>query len=498
MKPFAQANPPLMEETVQTTRQEPEPKSPTCPRASSIEPKVEGLQRISPAMRLRKRQIGSDSNSDDNEHQPKRARLTQKNLALFNKMGRKRGPNGASVFAPTNESDTAKTTSTTSSGFAIQAYENGILHPFSSKPPENLEDIRKRYAQSRRTASPTESAYKDYVDKVGGASNEATMVFEVGGKLLKEYPMEGYQRTFNQAFTGFPKDVGLNNGLSAPQPDFIEGPRMQEFRPFPIHKHINGAVLCKDNPRSVTLSHLAGEWKGPGKDMAEASLQARYDGAALVYTRNKALAYLGKSDPPGHAEITTFTTDGTTLNLYTHYSALSDDGTLEYHQYPIKSTSLVDSHQGFKDGRRGLRNEQDHARDQSYALRDQLKKHWKQHRGGLPPTAEGAPLPVADETYADEGNYNVVEQPCQPTPAASSQPHRASGSVSSSKSLPLANDYAPSSGGHKRKASSPSHVPSRRRSEAKDYWMLDDESGQYFHKHSDGRVTWLEDSDDGN
>lgn len=24
----------------------------------------------------------------------------------------------------------------------------------------------------------------------------------------------------------------------------------------------------------------------------------------------------------------------------------------------------------------------------------------------------------------------------------------------------------------------------------KDYWILDDESGEYFHKHSDGRITW--------
>ncbi|KAM7201370.1 hypothetical protein V8F33_003470 [Rhypophila sp. PSN 637] len=81
----------------------------------------------------------------------------------------------------------------------------------------------------------------------------------------------------------------------------------------------------------------------------------------------------------------------------------------------------------------------------------------------------------------------MVEQPYQPTPAASSRPHRASSSVSSSESLPHANDYAPSNGGHKRKASLPSHAPSRQRSKAKADWILDHESGQYFHKHSNGR-----------
>ena len=41
----------------------------------------------------------------------------------------------------------------------------------------------------------------------------------------------------------------------------------------------------------------------------------------------------------------------------------------------------------------------------------------------------------------DEAGYEIVEQPCQPTPDAS---------------LPAENDYAPSSGGYRRKASSPS------------------------------------------
>ncbi len=168
--------------------------------------------------------------------------------------------------------------------------------------------------------------------------------------------------------------------------------------------------------------------------MEEARLQSAYDGAALVYARNQALSYLGKSDPPGHAEVTTFTTDGTNLNQFAHYAAQSEDGTLEYHQYPVKSTNLIDSHQGLRDGRRGLRNEQDHARNQSRALRDQLKENWKQHRGGLQPIAEGAPLPGADGTSeeTDEAGYEVVEQPCQATPAASSQSLRASNSVSSS------------------------------------------------------------------
>lgn len=156
--------------------------------------------------------------------------------------------------------------------------------------------------------------------------------------------------------------------------------------------------------------------------MDEARLQSSYNGAALLYARNQALSYLGKPDRDGHAKVTTFTTDGTNLNMYAHYAAPSEDGTLEYHQYPIKSANLIDSYEGFKEGRRWVRNAQDHAKEQSYALRDQLKEHWKQCRGGLHPIAEGAPLPGAEGIFEatngdeDEAGYEVVEVPCQPRP----------------------------------------------------------------------------------
>lgn len=266
----------------------------------------------------------------------------------------------------------------------MQARKNNILDSSGSKPPTIVKNIRERHARSRETASPTESAYGGYTDDVAAVPNEATMVVQVSGQLLKKYPREGYNPVYNHAFTAFPKGVGLNNGLSSPQPDFIEGPEMQSYLPFTVDEHVDGPVLCKDNPRSVTLPHMAGEWKRRGKDIDEARLQSAYTGAALVYSRNQALSYLEQPDPPGHAEVTTFTTDDTNINFYAHYAAPSEDNsTIEYYQYQYATDNVKDTYQGYKDGRRGLRNQQDHAREQSYALRDQLKEHWKQHCSDL-------------------------------------------------------------------------------------------------------------------
>lgn len=315
-------------------------------------------------------------------------------------MAKRKAPNGVSA-SPTTESVaepcSTGTKSSTAPGFAIRAYRNGILDSQSSNPPLNIEVIHANHLQPRHSPSPTESEYKRYVQSVKMAGNEATLLSRTHGKLLKEYQDKGYIQEFKHAFSGFPTDAGMNEGLSAPQPDFIEGLEMQEYYPFPIDEHIRGAVLYEDNPHSLVLPQLAGEWRFRGQDMDGAELQSSYDGAAMVYARNQALSYIGKPGPAGHSQITTFTTDGTNLNLFAHYATRSsEDGRLQYHQYPVDSTNLTISHQRFKDGRRGLRNAQDRARQQAYILRDALKQHWKQRCNDVPSeTAGEGPLNAA-------------------------------------------------------------------------------------------------------
>ncbi|KAL2023486.1 hypothetical protein VTK56DRAFT_2482 [Thermocarpiscus australiensis] len=252
-------------------------------------------------------------------------------------------------------------------------------------------------------------------------------------------------------------------------------------------------MLFKDDPFSLTLPHMAGEWKGRGKDMEEARLQSAFDGAALVYARNQALEYIGKPDPAGHAQVTTFTTDGTHLNFFSHYAAPSgEDGAIQYHQYPIASTNVKASHEEFRKGWRQLRNAQDRARAQSYQLKDQLKAQWKANKSQL---AADALAPVDDE---DENGYEVIDQqpPCQPTPSTS--PEAQHGKASSLHSEPSHSTVsaAPSGAdsasgsGHKRKTpSSQSSGPSGSRKKW-DYWQVDELTGRQFHAHRDGRVTW--------
>lgn len=313
-----------------------------------------------------------------------RAPLTRKNLAIFDKMAKERETSPiAAPHESTDDSSPTKTTSTAPSGLAGRAWLNGILHPPYSQPPANLEDLRDIFARSRRSASPTESAHGRYVHKFEAALNQATMASVVTRMLLKDHEEGPYEVAFNQAFTAFPEDVGFNSGLPAPQPDFIEGPSKFDYvadRRFCMGEEISGAVLYQDTEYSITLPHIAGELKGPGEEK-KVKQRNNYVGAALVYARNQALSYLGTPDPPGYAAVTTFTTDGENLELYAHYAATStSDGILEYHQYRIDAGLLPGSYQMHKDFRRRLRNMQDHAKQQSFALRDQLREHCKKRK----------------------------------------------------------------------------------------------------------------------
>ena len=109
--------------------------------------------------------------------------------------------------------------------------------------------------------------------------------------------------------------------------------------------------------------------------MKLAQTQAGFDGACLVYGRTKARSYLGTPDPPGHAFVSTFTTDGTSLNIFAHYVS-EHFGQVKYHQFPVSSAFLIASYDDFTKSRRLLRNLQDFAHQNAERLRDNLQRKW--------------------------------------------------------------------------------------------------------------------------
>lgn len=160
--------------------------------------------------------------------------------------------------------------------------------------------------------------------------------------------------------------------------------------------------------------------------------------------------------------------------------------------------NLTKSYYEYKEGRRGLRNEQDHAKRQSQALRNQLKEVYKKQRGGgFHPVAGGVPsLPIPGikplDAYEDEGDYEVVgpQSVYQPTPPTSSKPkhskshhsqhsHHSHSTPHSSKAPPSTHSSTRGSV-QKRKAPSSqgSSSGSSHHSKYKNYWKKDAKSGR--------------------
>ncbi|KAI8963967.1 hypothetical protein F5Y11DRAFT_317988 [Daldinia sp. FL1419] len=315
---------------------------------------------------------------------PKRAKMTRRNLKLFNRMTdpdrvtykRHLTVHSGDIDLIDEDDRSVKTYPANSPTFKTRVLVNGILDPANSQAPENLDEWQLRLDHRRSSASPTKSEFQDYVTATRTAPNQETMIYEMS-KLLKDHKDLGYRKVFNQAFTDLPKAEGFNNGLSRPRPSFVEGLQLPEFEPSDLNKKFDGAVVVKNDDDSIALPHLAGEWQGPKQDAGKAEVKSAYDGAALVYGRNQALAYIDSPDSPGHAAVTSFAMSGNSVNFYTHHCVpLEHESGHEYHQYLLGSSNLTGSYEEFKEGRRRLRNLQEDARDESYALRDQIRKWW--------------------------------------------------------------------------------------------------------------------------
>lgn len=313
-----------------------------------------------------------------------RFRLTEENLHRLAMSTNSKGPRTASVQSLRSgaSGDTSRSISTTSEGFENRALDNGVLDAVRSGKQAVVDtDVRKRLLASRESASPTQSQYNKFADRIVEASNEQGTIAVYSKYIFQDTEDShfdiGYRRKEDKMWTEFPKNVGFNNGLSAPKPDMIEGFSRDSFPP--TIEHIKASRLVKDEPRYIALPHMAVEYKAREKSLHEAKVQAGYDGAAMVYGRNEALKFMGKADPPRQPAVLTATTIGQEWNVYGHYSHPNDStGKEEYYQCRMAGGSMENLNE-YKQGRKVLRNMQDFAREQSSDLRNSMKNDFDEN-----------------------------------------------------------------------------------------------------------------------
>lgn len=401
--------------------------------------------------------------------------LTKENLRLLEEMTGLKSTSDPKVATTPSKEETAskaKTTSTTRKDFEEKLRGNGVVHPLDSSfyPPANETELLELLDKSRTSASPTASQYEDYVDTYKLAACEADMVHVFSTQVLKEpsrqLRKEGYYGSRDKQWVDIPKDLGFNNGLSAPKPDYIEGCRRGRLPPT-VLEFGGAATFVKDLPQYVALPHLAMKLKHKGADMDLAGRQAGYDGAAMVYARNKALNLMGQQDVHDKAAVVTATTDGLAYNIFGHYTSVNGDTRqLQYHQGILKSGTLGGIG-NFKDGYKRMRNMQDFAYEQSTDVRDRLAKDYESRQfGSSRPSQSVAGKSTGGRSNAvDTEGKNSLPDPSSRAPAPSNassgsrqgQPPSGSSNNSTSKG-----DVGNSSGaGSKQQSPSarPSQVP---------------------------------------
>lgn len=243
------------------------------------------------------------------------------------------------------------TASTTDPAFKAKFRTNGGLDLFASAavPLGNEGTIEERLKRSRSSESPTPSLHQTYGELIIDAPNELMMQDAAANCILQptnylpRLRKSQYSYVLDKQWVAYPPNVGFNDGLSAPKPDRLEGFKRAAFPPS-IDQLGGSATLVKNDRSFIALPHLALEFKHTTKNFDEAEVQAAFDGAAMVYARNRALAYLGQPDPSRRAHIVTAITNGFDWKAYAHYSCVNENtGKLEYHQVSADSVAPVHS-----------------------------------------------------------------------------------------------------------------------------------------------------------
>lgn len=264
------------------------------------------------------------------------APLTKANLRQLERMTNtgSGSKSGKSVYSSktgktttTSPSLGAKSVPTTDSRFEEIFRANGGLSTLDSSqhPPSNKQEIKAYLNKARGSASPTSDDHRSFLYSLGRISNERGVenVFQrkVFQDTYSDRQLEAidYGIDVDKQWLAFPKNVGFNNGLSAPKPDMVEGYALRSF-PQSVKQLGGSATLVHDSSTFVSHPHFAAEFKDFGKSMREAQVQAGYDGAHMVYSREKALEFIGEKDPPRHASPLTVACDGSTWAAYSHYA----------------------------------------------------------------------------------------------------------------------------------------------------------------------------------
>jgi hypothetical protein len=249
------------------------------------------------------------------ERPSKRARLTEKNLGAFEKMG---GRQRKSAGKSTGQSST---TTTTDKDFGTKLQQNNIVYTaFDARAADDAAEIRELLDQPRASEPPDQLAYNRYLVLTEDYENELSIeisAYPLLSKRMAEREVSGYFQRPNHPWSTV--DNHLTTGLSDAQPDIIESYRKTDYPPIVVEALSGDLAPSSYNEAGPAYTV---EFKSSNGDMKEAKLQCAYDGALMTEGARAVYKYLDKSDDDfyGKTQALTVAFNSETLKFYSHHA----------------------------------------------------------------------------------------------------------------------------------------------------------------------------------
>ncbi|OJD24959.1 hypothetical protein ACJ73_03671 [Blastomyces percursus] len=319
--------------------------------------------------------------------------------------------------------DTGHTTNTRSStpysrNFQQNLTDHGIYTPEYRYPnrektlwPNNWDEIKERLGNLRPSLSPSrfsEKELEEFREADAYASKEkpvTTTVIPIIEGNISDHKCTGGGYLFGNL-------AHLTDGtLAQAKPDHFYGARPEQLN-RQIRKELSDRIIPSTQDDLPMAPNFFLEAKGPDGSLAVATRQACYDGALGARGMHSLQSYQqDELTYDNNAYTITSTYHGGTLKLYTtHLSEPRGPGCRpEYIMTPLRSFSLTDTYDTFRQGLAAYRN----ARDWTKEMRDEFIAVANEHLSDAQSQRQTASLAVSQDsdasTMSDETEYQDAQ-----------------------------------------------------------------------------------------
>ncbi|EQL31109.1 hypothetical protein BDFG_06499 [Blastomyces dermatitidis ATCC 26199] len=246
-------------------------------------------------------------------------------------------------------------------------YPHGYEYPDGQRPekPRNLQEINERLAQPRASLSPSgfsEEAFENFARADAHASKEKPVISSVIPIIdgdIGDHKCVGGDYPFGNLSP-------LTNGtLASGKPDHFYGARPEQLN-HQIREDLSRHIVPSTQDDLPMVPNFFLEAKGPDGSLSVATRQACYDGA-LGARGMHSLQFYQQDGPTYDRNAYTLTSiyHGGTLKLYTTHIGKPKipDRHPEYFMTQLRSYSLTDTSETFRQGACAYRNARDWAKE---------------------------------------------------------------------------------------------------------------------------------------